>query len=157
MKAFLSLMVASLVLFGCVYARPLEDTKVDLKAAKVTGVDGKESELVGYNEGDEKVFFYTNGKLTANTTVKEDGKYKLVVKASCDSANKERAKFTLSVAGKEVKKDFELTEDDAKEYSFDVEFKKGDTKIVVEFTNDKYKEGEYDLNMYVYEIKYSKQ
>ena len=132
---------------GLALAVPLG--KIDLKEFTFK----KGGELSGYNEGDGKLFFYTFDTAEAKVTVPSDGEYTITVEASCDPANKENAKFTLKVGDVEVKKEFELTQPEAKEYTFTAKLKKGDPKLSIEFTNDKFKEGEYDLNLYVHAVK----
>ena len=64
----------------------------------------------------------------------------------------ERAKFKLTLDGKLVDKETLLTADDEKEYKFSTAVKAGDRMLAVEFTNDAYKEGEYDRNLYVHKV-----
>jgi hypothetical protein len=124
---------------------------VDLKAFKFK-VDDKIADLFGYNEGEGKLFFYTNGPAEATIKVPADGTYDIVIRASCDPALDERAKFKLSLDGKLVGKETLLTADDAKDYPLTTTIKAGEHKLVVEFTNDVYKEGEYDRNLYVHGV-----
>jgi hypothetical protein len=124
---------------------------VDLKAFKFK-VDDKFADLFGYNEGEGKLFFYTNGPAEATVKVPADGTYDIVIRASCDPALNERAKFKLSLDGKLVGKETLLIADDAKDYTFTATIKAGEHKLAVEFTNDVYKEGEYDRNLYVHGV-----
>lgn len=110
-------------------------------------------DLAGYNEGDGKLFFYSFDTAEAPVKVAADGEYTITIEASCDAADKENAKFTLKVGDEVVKKEFALTQTDAKEYTFTAKLKKGEPKLGIEFTNDKYKEGEYDLNLYIHAVK----
>ena len=116
----------------------------------------KGGDLAGLNEGDGKLFFYSFDTAEAKVSLPEDGEYTITIEASCDAAEKENAKFTLKVGDVEVKKEFPLTTPDQKEYTFTAKLKKGDPKLSIEFTNDKYKEGEYDLNLYVHAVKVEK-
>ena len=124
--------------------------KVELKDFKFKGEVG---EGAGYNDGDNKLFFYAPATAEAPVKIDADGEYTVTVEASCDAAENVNAKFTLKVGDVEVKKDFLLTQTDAKEYTFTVKLKKGDPKLSIEFTNDHYKEGEYDRNLYVHAVK----
>jgi hypothetical protein len=134
-------------------ARPNQDTiSVDLKNFKFKGPKDA-GELVGYNEGEGKLFYYVNG--LAETTVKlpTDGDYEITIKASGDPALKERAKFKLTLDDKDVGKETELTADGEKDYTFNLEkAKAGEHKIGIEYTNDVYKENEYDRNFYVHGV-----
>jgi hypothetical protein len=124
---------------------------VDLKTFKFK-VKEEHASLFGHNEDDAKLFFYTNGPAEATVKVPADGDYEVTVKASCDTAKDERAKFKLSIDGQPVGKETLLTADEAKEYKLTAALKAGDRKLVIEFTNDVYKENEYDRNLYVHGV-----
>jgi hypothetical protein len=123
---------------------------VELKSFMFKVPEGK-GDLFGYNTDDEKLFFYTNGTAEAKVKVPDDGDYEIVVKASGDEALKEGAKFKLAVDGKPTGKETETTSE-AKEYKFPITLKKGESKILIEYINDVYKEGEYDRNLYVHAV-----
>ena len=123
--------------------------KIDLKEFKFK----EDNSNAGYNEGDGKLFFYSQNTAEAPVKLPADGEYVITVEASCDAALNENAKFTLKVGDVEVKKDFLLTATEAKEYTFTVKLKKGEPKLSIEFTNDVFKEGEYDRNLYVHAVK----
>ena len=144
---------ALLLLVGAAVAA--DALEVALKDAKYTDAAGKESAAVGYNEGDGKAFFYTNG--IAKSTVKADeaGDYTMTIEASCDEANKTLAKIKILLNEKSVKDEFALTEAGMKAYKFDVKLVKGENKLHVEFLNDTYKENEYDLNLYLHAVKFA--
>jgi hypothetical protein len=125
----------------------------DLKAFKFSE---SKPDLFGYNESEEKLFYYTNGKGEAPFKVAADGDYEIVIRASGDLAQNEGAKFKVAVNGKDVGKETETSGDDRKEYKFPVTLKAGDSKLVIEFTNDVYKEGEYDRNLYVHAVSIKK-
>jgi hypothetical protein len=135
-------------------AEDKKDTKaisVELKEFKFK-VKEDQASLFGHNEDEGKLFFYTNGPAEATVKVPADGDYEVVIKASCDSAEKERAKFKLSIDDKAVGKETLLTADEAKEYKLSAKLKAGDRKLAIEFTNDAYKENEYDRNLYVHAV-----
>jgi hypothetical protein len=126
---------------------------VELKDMKCKPADGITfAEGVQYVENESKIAFYTNGTATGQIKVPEDGEYTITIEMSCDEAQGEKAKMKLTVGGTVVKDKFDLTQTDAKKYPFTATLKKGDAKLVVEFLNDKYKENEYDLNLYVHSI-----
>jgi Ca-dependent carbohydrate-binding module xylan-binding len=108
--------------------------------------------LFSYNEGEGKLCFYTNGQAQATVKIPADAEYEITVKASCDSAQNERAKFKLSIDGQLVDKETLLTDDGEKDYKFTVKLKAGERKLVIEFTNDVYKENEFDRNLYVHGV-----
>lgn len=130
--------------------------KLDLKGAKYKAAFEGGSELVGYNEGDEKAFFYTNGEVTLTAKAPAAGEYTLTINASCTAAMKENAKFNVSLDGKEVARDFTLKTEDQKDYEFTVKLKEGDNKLVITYTNDVYKENEYDRNLYLHTVSLKK-
>jgi hypothetical protein len=124
--------------------------KIDLKDFKMKGTAGDNA---GYNEGEGKLFFYAPDTAEAAVKLAADGEYTITVEASCDAAKDENAKFTLKVGDEVIKKDFLLTASEQKEYTFTAKLKKGEPKLSIEFTNDLYKEGEYDRNLYVHGVK----
>ena len=129
--------------------------KLELKDFKFISPEGK-ADLFGYNEGEEKLFFYTNGTAEAKFKVPADGDYEIVIKASQDKALDEGAKFKLAVNGKQVGKETETKEGDPKEFKFPITLKSGEHKMTIEYTNDVYKEGEYDRNLYVHAVSIKK-
>jgi hypothetical protein len=148
-------LVAVAFLFVCglqLSASPQKEAiTVDLKTFKFK-VDEKKADLFGYNPDEGKLFFYTNGLGEAAVKIPADGDYEIIIKASCDSALNERAKFKLAIDGKLVDKETLLTADEAKDYKFTTKLKGGECKLSIEFTNDVYKENEYDRNLYVYGV-----
>jgi hypothetical protein len=125
---------------------------VDLRKFKFA-VRPEIADLFGYDEGESRLFFYTGG--AGETTVKlpADGDYEIVVRASCDPALGERAKFKVTLDGQLVGMETLLTDDDQKDYKLTAPgAKAGERKLAIEFTNDAYKEGEYDRNLFVYQV-----
>lgn len=111
------------------------------------------AELFGYDDGESRAFYYTNGVGELVVKVPADGEYEVVVTASCTAAKGENAKFKLKVDGSQVGAETTLKSEDAKDYAFTAALKAGDRKIAAEFTNDLYKEGEYDLNFFLNGLK----
>ena len=130
-----------------------EPIKLELKDFTMKAAFEGGQELVGYNEGEGKLFYYVNGTGTATVKVPDDGEYVITIEASCDEAKGEKAKLSLKVGDTEVAKSFALTEVNMKEYPFTAKLKKGETKLVIAFLNDTFKEGEYDSNLYVHAVK----
>ena len=127
--------------------------KIELKDYKVKSAT---DELGGHNEGDGKLFLYSFGTMTAEPAIPDDGTYTLILEMSCDEAKGEKAQVKITAAGEVVKEKFDLTAAEAKEYKFEVKLKKGKAKLVIEFLNDKFKEGEFDLNFYLHSAKLEK-
>lgn len=125
------------------------DVSVDLKAFKFVVPDDAAS-LFGLNEDEGKLFFYTNGKAEAVVKVPADGEYDIVIKASGDPAENEKAKFKVAVNGEAVGAETTLKENEAMEYKFTAKLKAGESKLAVEFLNDAYKENEFDRNFYLH-------
>ena len=123
--------------------------KADLKTFKWKAkFEGGEA-LGGYDEGEGRFNFYAHGSATGEVTIPEDGEYTLTVEASCSKVEKEHAKFKLTAGETVVAKEFECTTEEPKKYALSAKLKKGKQQLAVEFLNDKYKEGEYDLNLFV--------
>jgi hypothetical protein len=145
-------LLCAAVLFVAVgFAVAAEPVKLELKDFKCKAKSDAEN-LVGYNDAESKLYFYTFGTASADVKVPADGEYTITVEASCDEAQNEKAKFKLSVGDEVVAKEFALTQIAEKKYPFTAKLKKGDAKLVIEFLNDKYKENEYDLNLYVHSV-----
>ncbi|MBV8878443.1 MAG: hypothetical protein JO332_00630 [Planctomycetaceae bacterium] len=111
------------------------------------------AELFGWDDGESRAFFYANGFGEVAVSVPEDGDYEIVISASCQAAKGENAKFKLKVDGAQVGPETQLKSEDAKDYPFTTALKAGERKIGTEFTNDVYKEGEYDLNFFLNGVK----
>lgn len=146
--ASLAAVLLAPALFAADDAKPIT---VELKAFMFKSPEGK-SDLFGFNEGEDKLFFYTNGTAEAKVNVPADGEYEIVVKASGDKGMDAGAKFKVAVDGKAVGKETETSDGDPKEYKFPAKLKEGERKLTIEFTNDVYKEGEYDRNLYVHGV-----
>jgi hypothetical protein len=133
--------------------RAADDAKkplsVELKSFQFSGTN---PDLLGYNQGEEKLFFYTNGTAEAKFKVPTDGECEIVIKASSDKALNEGAKFKVAVDGKEIAKETEAASEEPKDYKFKTPLKAGEHKLSITFTNDVYKEGEYDRNLYVHGV-----
>ncbi len=130
--------------------------KVELKAFKLKAAFDGGTDLVGHDEGENRLFFYTNGTGTCEVKVPEDGEFTIKLEMGCTKAEKDFAQIKLAVGDVVVKEKFDLTAEDSKEYTFTAKLKKGDAKLVVTFLNDKFKEGEYDLNLYLYKASLEK-
>lgn len=111
------------------------------------------ADLFGYQEENERLFFFAGGAITLPVRLSGDGDYHIVIRAACDEANGEKAKFLVSVDGQSVGSEVTCTTTDAHEYVVKAPgLSAGEHKIAIEFTNDAYKENEYDLNLYVHGV-----
>lgn len=111
------------------------------------------ADLFGYQEENERLFFYAGGAITLPVRLSGDGDYDIVIRAACDEANGEKAKFLVSVDGQPLGNEVACTTTDAKEYVVKAPgLMAGEHKLAIEFTNDAYKENEYDLNLYVHGV-----
>lgn len=137
-----------------VVAGAADPIKIDLGDFKLTPALKGKDELLKYEN--DTISFYINGTAAAKLTVPADGDYVIVVDAACTAALKENAKFTLKVGDTVVKEKFELTTEDQKEYKFDAKLKKGDATLSIEYTNDVYKENEYDRNLFIHGVRVEK-
>jgi hypothetical protein len=145
-----SCVVSLLVLVGPARADEKAIT-IELKDFKFKVPEAVES-LFTYDENGERLSYYTNGAAEAVVKVPADGEYEIVVKAACDPAQDEKAKFKVTIDGVEVGKETLLTADEPKEYTITAKLKAGERKLAVAFTNDAYKENEYDRNFYVHGV-----
>jgi predicted xylan-binding protein with Ca-dependent carbohydrate-binding module len=132
-------------------AAPIDRTPIKADVSKIKFLS--ESALFGWDDGESRAFFYTNGTGEVGVRIPADGEYEVVVTASCTAAKGENAKFKLHVDGAQVGSETQLKSEDAKDYVFTAPLKAGDRRIAAEFTNDLYKEGEYDLNFYLNGLK----
>ncbi|MFO0938909.1 MAG: carbohydrate-binding domain-containing protein [Gemmataceae bacterium] len=148
LKQLLSLAALTVVALATPAAEPI---KLDLKNFKWDSQAG--ADLGGYDEGENRFFLYTNGTAVGDVEIPADGEYTITIEASCTAAEKELAKFKLTVGDVEVAKAHSLKAEEAKEYTFTAKLKKGKQKIKIEFLNDKYKENEYDLNLFLHAVK----
>ena len=130
----------------------LDKTPIKADVSKVKFLS-EPAELFGYDDGESRAFFHTNGTGELAVNVPADGEYEIVVTASCAAANGQNAKFKLKVDGAVVGAETQLKSEEAKDYAFTTPLKSGERKIAAEFTNDLYKEGEYDLNFYLNGLK----
>ncbi|HJZ55369.1 MAG TPA: carbohydrate-binding domain-containing protein [Gemmataceae bacterium] len=145
-----TLLVTALVLGSATAAA--DPIKADLKSFKwKAAFDGAE-QLGGYDENENRFFFYTNGSASGEITIPEDGEYTITVEASCNEAKKVFAAFKLTVGDVVVTKEHFLKAEEAKPYTFTAKLTKGKQKLVIEFLNDEFKEGEYDRNLYVHAV-----
>jgi hypothetical protein len=146
----------SCFLIGTLFATSLiaadtETIKLDLRDFKFK-VPNEQAELFGYDDNESRLFYYTSGRAEATLKLPADAEYEIIVRASCDPALNERAKFKLTLDGEPVGTETLLTDDDQKDYTLTTKTKAGEHKLGIEFTNDAYKENEYDRNLFVYAV-----
>jgi hypothetical protein len=136
-----------------------KDIKIELKDFKFKPPTPEVRDLFAFNEDEPKLCFYTNGAAEAKFKVPEDGDFDLIIAASGDSAMKVFPKFRVVLDDKPdekgLSKETSLKADDMKDHKFNVPLKKGEHKLSISFTNDTYKEGEYDSNLYVHAVKFT--
>jgi hypothetical protein len=142
---------------GCAFATAVpvvaaDAVKVEVKDFKWKAAVATGAELGGYDDGEGRFYFYTNGTATGKVTIPEDGEYTITVEASCVEAQKEFAKFKLTAGETVVAKEHACTTEEKKKYTFTAKLKKGEQPLVIEYLNDVFKEGEYDRNLFVYSV-----
>jgi hypothetical protein len=133
-------------------AAPIDKTPIKADLSKVKFAGEPEGNF-GWDDGESRAFYYSNGAGELVVKVPADGDYQVTVSASCQKGNNAFAKFDLEVDGKKEAGDVTLTSEDCKDYSCTVSLKAGERKLGVRFTNDMYKENEYDLNFYLHGVK----
>ena len=125
----------------------------DLKDFKWKCKFDKGEELGGYDDGEGRFFLYSFGTATGEVAIPEDGEYTITIEAGCSQADKEFAKFKVTCGETEVAKEHACTAEEKKKYTLTAKLKKGKQPLVIEFLNDKFKEGEFDLNFYLHAAK----
>ncbi len=124
---------------------------VDLTRFEAVG-EFKDTDHFGYDDGNERTFYYSNGCAEAKVRIPADGEYEIAVKAACDEALNEFAKFRVRVDGQAVSGEVVLTSTDVKEYKVAAKIAAGERRLGIEFTNDAWKEGEYDRNLFIHGV-----
>jgi hypothetical protein len=152
MKRFLTLAVSLLALSLTTPSWAADEVKLKLEDGKVKSGEGVGEDLTGYDEGEGRIFFYAPGAAEWTFKVEKEGAYTLVVKASCDAAQDENAKFKLTVNGKADEKETTLKSTEPEDVKVAIKLKAGENKLSLAFTNDAYKEGEYDRNLYLHAL-----
>ena len=151
MRRWMLVIAAVLFVSGVALA---EATEIKLKDFKVKPKFEGSDTPAGVSDDGDKIFMYVVATASAEIEVKADGTFKFSIELSGDMAQKDRAKVKLTIGGTDVEKAFELKQNEAKEYTFKADLKKGKQKIEIEFLNDEFKEGEYDCNFYIHKVSY---
>jgi hypothetical protein len=136
-------------------AADAEPIKVELQGFKFKAPDDQAS-LFGYDDIERRLFYYTAGTAEATVKVPADGEYEIVINAACQPALNERAKFKVTLAGEPVGRETLCTADEPTDYKFTTKAIGGERKLTIEYTNDAYKENEYDRNFYVHAVSLKK-
>ena len=154
MKRFLLLAVLSVIGLGFTAGvQAADDIKLKLAEAKFKAGANTTTELVGHNnEGDGKIFYYAPGTAEWTFKTSAEGPFIILITASCDPAQKVNAWFKLTIDGKDVGEEVKLTSEGEKEYKLEARLAAGEHKLAITFTNDVYKEGEYDRNLYIHAV-----
>lgn len=150
----LTAMGGLMLVFGlCVtaFAADAEPIKIELASFKFKAPDDQAS-LFGYDDVEQRLFYYTAGAAEAMVKLPADGEYEIVIKAACQPALNERAKFKVTLGGEPVGRETLCTSDDPTDYKFTAKAIAGERKLAIEYTNDAYKENEYDRNFYVHGV-----
>lgn len=124
--------------------------KADLTKAKFPN---ENTEHFAWDDGESRIYYYSNGVAEVVVKVPADGDYEITVTAGCQEANKQFARFILEVDGQKQGAEVSLTAEAPKDYGCCLPLKAGDRKIGVRFTNDMYKEGEYDMTLFLHGLK----
>lgn len=114
---------------------------------------GQEGENFGWDDGEMRLHYWSNGTGEFTVKVPADGEYEIVVAAASQPALNVHASFKVAADGKAVGAETTCTSEDAKDYTFPATLSAGDRRISVAFTNDIYKENEYDRNFFLNGLK----
>ena len=131
---------------------PIDKTPIKVDLSKVKWGEGP-AELFGHDDGESRLFYYANGTAEFTVKVPADGEYAIAVTASSQPAQNVHAKFKVTVDGQAVGAETSCTAEEAKEYPFTAKLGSGERKVSVLFTNDVYKQDEYDRNFYLNGLK----
>jgi murein L,D-transpeptidase YafK len=121
-------------------------------AADLAAWQSDEKAQSDYEFDQARRHLWANGQTWGTVKIAADGEYEIVVTAAGQAALDELPKFKLLADDKLVGAETTLTSEDPTAYTFKATLKAGDRKIAVEFTNDVYKEGEYDRNLFVHGV-----
>ena len=94
--------------------------------------------------------YFSNGAVVWMIDAPKAGKYRLTVIASCSKADDGFAGFKVTLDGKDAGKAVSLRSIEREDYDLEIELLKGEVKIAIAFTNDKFATGEYDRNLFVH-------
>ncbi len=106
----------------------------------------------GYNADESRVYLWSNGHVEAPVRIAEGGEYEILLTASCQAALGEFAKFAVYVDGERVGEEVALASEEPRAVRVAGAIAAGDRKLALRFTNDAYKEGEYDRNLYFHKV-----
>ena len=144
--------LASICLLAASSTQGADDLKLKLADAKFKLGTGTPVELVGLNDGEGKIFYYAPGAAEWTFKLSDDGPFIIHVTASCDAALKTNANFKVSIDGKDVGEEVKLTTAGENEYKLEAKLTPGEHKLAINYTNDIYKENEYDRNLYIHAV-----
>jgi hypothetical protein len=134
-------------------AAPSDAKPTAVELAKFAAIgEFKDSDHFGYDDGNERMFYHANGCAEAKVKIPADGEYEITVKAACDEAEKEFARFRVRIDGQAASGEVVLTGVDPKDYKVVTKVAAGERKLGIEFTNDIWKEGEYDRNLFIHGV-----
>jgi pyruvate/2-oxoglutarate dehydrogenase complex dihydrolipoamide acyltransferase (E2) component len=132
---------------------PADAKPIAVELSKFAAIgEFKDSDHFGYDDGNERMFYYANGCAEAAVKIPAGGEYEITVKAACDEAEKEFARFRLRIDGQAASGEVVLAGVDPKDYKVVTKIAAGDRKLGIEFTNDIWKEGEYDRNLFIHGV-----
>jgi Ca-dependent carbohydrate-binding module xylan-binding len=120
-----------------------ESMSVDLAGWSVT-----DSRYVNYDRSTDRLAFYSDGTAEGVVRVPADGDYEIVVSASGTAGLGEYPQFVVLLDGTPVGQT-SLTTEASRSYMLMTPIKAGEHKLAIQFTNDAYKENEYDRNLYI--------
>src|SRR5581483_4128992 len=99
-----------------------------------------------------KISFWAAGLFEADVQVPEAGEYNVVIRAACDEARGEMARFRLTIDDQLVG-DVLLTATTAREYALPARLTAGQHRLGIEFTNDFYDAATHeDRNLWIHHV-----
>jgi hypothetical protein len=107
----------------------------------------------GWDENLGRLFLLSNGAITLPLKLAADGDYDIAIKAACDEALGQKAKFSVTIDDQVIAAEVTCTTIEVNEYVVKAHaLKAGEHKLAIAFLNDAYKENEYDLNLYIHGV-----
>ncbi len=119
-----------------------ESISVDLSAWSVKG------QYNTYDDSAHRLSFPADGSAEGVVSVPADANYEIGISASGTAALGEYPQFVVLLDGTPVGQT-SLTSEASNNYQIRTPITAGEHKLAIQFTNDVYKENEYDRNLYI--------
>jgi len=126
--------------------------RIELPAWKAQFPANNENNHFGILEDGATIHFYSNGLVQWVVKRPSAGKGSLKITASCTDAEGEFAEFKVTVNGRSVGEPVKLRSKERDDYEVELDLPAGEVKLGIAFTNDRFKAGAYDRNLFVHKV-----